>query len=108
MHIVDIRHHDKNIITVYFDAKNIKITESYTMTDPICMLDTLNLIREEAQRFNIQYKRTNASWIRAWKAHNMLYKAGMKQEKTGCVDLNEDESWFKRLGYWFLSLFYKY
>ena len=108
MHIVGIRHHDKDIITIYFDSKNIKITESYTITDPACMLDALNLIREEAQRFNIQYKRTNMSWIREWKAHNMLYKAGVQKERTGSTDLNEDETLRRRLGYWFLSLFYKY
>lgn len=108
MHIIGIRHYDKDIITIYFDSKNIKITESYKITDPACMLDALNLIREEAQRFNIQYKRTNMSWIREWKAHNMLYKAGIKKERTSCTDLNEDESLFRRLGYWFFSLFYKY
>ena len=108
MYTIDIRNGDKGIITICFDLKNIKITDSYTMTDPVRMLDTLNFIRKEAQRFNIQYKRTNASWIREWKAHNMLYKAGVQKERTGCTDLNEDESLHRRLGYWFLSLFYKY
>lgn len=108
MHVIDIRHHNIDLLTVYINNKNVHINESYTVTDPSCMQEAINLIREEAKRFNIFYKRNDKSWIREWKAHNMLYKAGIQKERTGCTDLNEDESLFRRLGYWFLSLFYKY
>lgn len=108
MHIIDIRHHDIDLLTVYFDEKNIHIRESYTFTDPKCMLEAMFLIREEAKRFNIEYKRTNISWLREWKAHNVMYKMGLFKKSTANTDLNENESWFRRLVYWFLSLFYRY
>ena len=108
MHIIDIRHHNIDLLTVYFNEKNIHIRYSYTVTDPKCMLEAMSLIREEAKRFNIEYKRTDTSWLREWKAHNMLYKMKVFINRTAHTDLNEKESWFRRLGYWFLSLFYRY
>ena len=108
MHVVDIRHHNIDLLTVYINSKNVHINESYTVTNPFCMQEAINLIREEAKRFNIFYKRNDKSWVREWKAHNMLYKMGLFKKNTMHTDLDENESWFRRLGYWFLSLFYKY
>lgn len=53
------------------------------------------------------FDRSNRSMIREWCAHNFLYKHNYKRERTKDVDLNQNESLSRRLGYFFLSLFYK-
>jgi hypothetical protein len=106
--VVEIKKDNIKLLTVNMDNQNIHLNESYTITDPVCMQEIINLIREEGKKLNLFYKRNDESWIREWKAHNMLYNAGLYKDRTAHTDLNEDESWFRRLGYWFLSLFYRY
>lgn len=41
-----------------------------------------------------------------WRAHNLLYSMGIEKERTRSVDLSINESWYKKIGYFILSLFY--
>lgn len=52
------------------------------------------------------FTRTKKSMLKEWKAHNLLYNLGYKKERTGSVDLNQNESFKRRIGYFILSLFY--
>ena len=52
------------------------------------------------------YTRTKKSLIREWKAHNVLYRWGYEKERTGSVDLDQNESRGRRIAYFFLSWFF--
>lgn len=47
--------------------------------------------------------RTLKSYLREWRAHNRLYKFHLFKKHTKDVDLNTNESKFRRLGYFFLG-----
>ena len=56
-----------------------------------------------AEPFNC---RSVASYIREWRAHNLLYKWNIKVESTKDVDLDIKETWLRRFGYFILSIIY--
>lgn len=43
--------------------------------------------------------------VREWRAHNLLYALGIARKRTRDVDLNEESLW-RRIGYFVLSLMY--
>ena len=51
------------------------------------------------------YTRTLRSEYREWKAHNVLYRLGIFRERTGSVDIDQNESIWKRFAYAILSIF---
>ena len=95
------------IIMYNMTEKNIHIEDSYKIRDISEMKEILELIGSEALRCCIPYKRSISSWLREWKAHNYLYDMNYEKDRTGSVDLNEDESLIRRIGYFFLALFYR-
>lgn len=94
-----------NLISVSFNQSNIHISDSYKLIKRTHMKDCLNIIRYASVNRGIFYSRSLNSWIREWKAHNILYKLGIYKERTSSVDLNEKESKLRRFGYFILSLF---
>lgn len=44
--------------------------------------------------------------INEWRAHNLLYKLGIEKDRTKSVDLNTDNSWYIKVLYTILSIFY--
>jgi hypothetical protein len=90
-----------------FNKDNIHIENSSIIRSVSDMKAILNLITTKAARRNIFYKRKMSSWIREWKAHNVLCDHNYQSHRTGSVDLSETESLFRRIGYFILSLFYK-
>lgn len=52
------------------------------------------------------FSRSKKSMLREWKAHNLLYNLGYEKERTGSIDLDQNESFSRRIGYFILSLFY--
>ena len=103
---MQIQYNDK-IINYCLSADNISIKDSYLITNQKQMQDILQAIRIAAFEQGYEYKRTNNSWVREWAAHNLLHSWNVAPERTGTVDLNEDESVFRRVGYFFLSLLYR-
>lgn len=94
-------------IEVIFAPKNIKIINSYKIIKSKDMKACIDLIGREAVLSNFYwYKRSDKSWLREWKAHNLLYRLNCKRSSTKDTDLSEDESMFRRIGYFILSLFY--
>lgn len=51
-------------------------------------------------------ERSVESYVREWRAHNLLYELDFCRERTKDVDLNVDESIIKRIGYFILSMWY--
>ena len=54
------------------------------------------------------FNRTIAGMIIEWRAHNLLYALNIKPFSTVSVDLNINESWYRKIGYFILSLIYPY
>jgi hypothetical protein len=94
-----------NLIQVEYNSNNIHIFNSYKIKRKRDMKRILMLIRYASFNRGIFYSRKEKSWIREWKAHNVLYKLGIKKVSTRHTDLNENESIFRRFGYFILSLF---
>lgn len=51
------------------------------------------------------YTRTLESEYREWKGHNFLYNIGYKRERTGSVDIDNNEPQWRRFAYAVLSIF---
>lgn len=102
----NLRYKNKTII-YNMTKENIHIKDSYKIRNVSEMKEILELIGSEALRRCIPYKRSINSWLREWKAHNYLYDMNYEKDRTGSVDLNEDESLIRRIGYFFLALFYR-
>ena len=51
-------------------------------------------------------KRSVNSYVREWRAHNLLYKLGLFVDRTKDTDLDINETRLRRFCYYFLSLLY--
>ena len=87
--------------------ENIQIVDSYRIKKRADMNGIVKVIRAEAKQKGFTYKRSDNSWVTEWRAHNYLYDKGQQRARTGSVDLNENESKLKLLGYNIISLLYK-
>lgn len=47
------------------------------------------------------------SYIREWKAHNILFAMGLFRKRTIDTDLSIKESWLRRVGYYIISSLFK-
>ena len=98
----------KNFIIQYkLSTGNIHIVNSYKIKNKNDMNVIVKTIRAEAIKKGFKYKRSNSSWVTEWRAHNYMYERNMERARTGSVDLNENESKLKLLGYSLMSLRYK-
>jgi len=95
-----------DLVQYTFDKNNIHIKDSYEVTHPVIMRNCLIMIRQKARKEGIRYNRTMNSWIQEWKAHNLLYMLDFKKDRTGSVDINEDEPKYIQLGYFILAMIY--
>ena len=99
--------HENMTINCVISKDNIHIIDSYKIRKSSDMLAVLKIIRAEAYLRGFTYRRSVSSWLTEWKAHNFLSDNSIEATRTSSVDLNEDESIIRRLGYFVLSLFYK-
>lgn len=106
IHEVNLTNGSGKSVNIKFNSYNIHIKDSYKITTTKEMRFILNLLWYAAENRDIKYKRSVNSWIREWKAHNILYKFNIRRTSTRDVDLNEAESFIRRFGYFVLSLFY--
>ena len=86
---------------------NIHIIDSYQVKSKKDMEAIAQELRIEGQKRGFTYKRSNSSWVTEWRAHNYMYEKGTEKERTGSVDLNENESRWKLLSYSLMSLLYR-
>lgn len=89
-------------LSYYTTDMNIHIENSYLIHSNETKREILTTILANTV---FTYKRTVASWLKEWRAHNVLYRWGIELDRTKSVDLNEDETWARRVGYFFLSIF---
>ena len=85
---------------------NVTVYDSYKIRTYSDMVWACGKIRTEASLKGITYKRTIASWITEWQAHNFLYDHHLFVSHTKDVDLNENETPIRLFAYSILSLFY--
>ena len=97
--------YENNLIRVQYSNSNIHIFDSYKIKRKQDMEKILSIIQCASFNRGIFYSRSQNSWIREWKAHNILYKLGIKKASTQHIDLSENESVLRRFGYFILSLF---
>lgn len=84
---------------------NTHIENSYLVKSRKDMKDILYQIELNSQ-FNDAIRHIPmATMVREWRAHNLLYALGIARARTKDVDLNF-ESWWRRIGYFVLSLMY--
>lgn len=95
------------MIECLVETNNIHIKNSYLIRQPSDMKEILNIIRKWATEKGFSYKRTISSWITEWKAHNILHSVGLERQRSGSVDLNENERKVILLSYQVLAKFYK-
>jgi hypothetical protein len=82
----------KHEISFSATKNNIHIVNSYKITKKADMNAIVKLIRAEALKNGLKYKRTNSSWVTEWRAHNYMYDKGMERARTASVDLDEKAS----------------
>lgn len=99
--------HNEQTVSCNISKENVHITDSYLIRKASDMREIIKLIKAEADKQGFNYKRSNFSWLIEWKAHNHLYDKEIEQDRTASVDLNENESIFKRIGYFLLALRYR-
>ena len=88
------------LLIIDCSEKNIHIKDSYQITDKKDMKRILSYIFNKS---DYQYKRSMKSLINEWAAHNWLYYHNIKTERTKDVDLNENENFLRKLGYFIIS-----
>ena len=71
---------------IIYSKYNTKIMDGYLEKDISKKVDE---IIEERKKKGYPVTRTKASYIAEWKAHNRLYRLGIKRSHTKDVDLNE-------------------
>lgn len=91
-------------VGVYVD--NTHIENSYKIKRIKDMRNVLELIRMDCSNETLLiHKLKMSTQIHEWRAHNLLFALGIARKRTKDVDLNF-ESWWRRIGYFVLSLMY--
>ena len=90
-------------VNFYLDDNVIKIFNGYKTTSKIKIKRILNKIKSLYPNCKI-FTRSINSLTAEWVAHNRLYKIGYKQNRTKDVDLDLNETWFRKILYWILSI----
>lgn len=87
---------------IHVDAehKNIKLVDSWFIEDRSMQKQILQELLDDYEWFRARSLR---SYLREWRAHNRLYQLGLFKERTKDTDLNVNEYWYRRLGYFFLG-----
>lgn len=87
---------------IHVDAehKNIKLVDSWFIEDRSMQKQILQELLESYEWFRA---RSLKSYLREWRAHNLLYHLGLFEERTKDTDLNVNEYWYRRLVYFFLG-----
>lgn len=80
---------------------NCKIIDSYKITSRKAQNAFVAKLLDEHSLFQ---QRSVKSYVREWRAHNVLFGWGIEEARTKDVDLNVNETGFRRFCYFFLSL----
>lgn len=94
---------DGRVIEFYVEKENCRIIESYLIKNRRAKYNFIFYLQDHFEEFK---KRSAKSYYREWKAHNILYKWGIKKESTKDTNLNINENFIRRLGYFLLAMFF--
>lgn len=81
---------------------NYQVKDSYKITS-IAEIKMQVIVLYDNGKLN--KSRSVMSYVKEWHAHNVLYKLGIAKERTKDVDLNDNESIFRRFCYTIIWLF---
>lgn len=96
-------------ITFNYDILNIHIENShelYTRQEVIDALDYIHSTEEYKELAAAGYTRTLKEQVDEWIAHNVMWSWGYKRNRTGSVDLNQNESKFRKFIYSIIAFFH--
>lgn len=93
-------------VSFLYTNNSLCIVDSYRFRKSD-MMSILQIIRKTIATEGYLYSRSYESWETEWRAHNVLHSLGIARERTGSVDLNDDESKFRLFCYKLLSVFCK-
>ena len=88
-----------------FTPENVTIYNSH-LNEKEMEACLLKIRQENPAEGSVIHRRSIASLVNEWKAHNFLYDLNLYRSHTVHVDLN-DEPWQRRLAYWLLARFYR-
>lgn len=84
-------------------GSNINIKDSYKVTSKSEMKEMLYAIQHNHPECT-SFKRSYESLMAEWRAHNRLYRWGIKRDHTADVDLNYPLKWYVELIYRILGI----
>ena len=96
---------NKGNLKVRYSRTNVHVYDSFMVPSKDIEFWVTYIVLQ-GDKSGFVYSRSADSWIREWKAHNLLFKLGIEPARTRDVDLNEDETTIRKVGYFLLSLLY--
>jgi hypothetical protein len=96
-------------VTFNYDILNIHIENShklYTRQEVVDALDYIHSTEEYKELAAAGYTRTLKEQVDEWIAHNVMWSWGYKRNRTGSVDLNQNESKFRKVIYSIIAFFH--
>lgn len=92
----------RNIRCIYGED-GVVIKDSFRILN----CDALDFCQELRDNIPYTYKRTVKSWAKEVIAHNVMYDANLYPLHVIDTDLNDDEKWYRLLGYDIIYFLYK-
>lgn len=83
----------------------LTIRNSYLVREEAQMLKGIDRLIDQWPESDV-WIRSNASLLREWKAHNLLYDLHLFREHTKDVDFEYPQKWYTRVAWFVLSQFY--
>lgn len=99
---------EMNVYVTLGENPCLHIENSYLITGKNGIRKTLDFIRTTRMYEKLKaagYSRTPKSEYQEWRAHNFLYRIGYKTDRTGNVDIDQNEPKWRRIIYAILSTF---
>lgn len=91
-------------LKVRVSHKNIKIINSYQITNKEKMREILLKALEKATEEGYKTDRTLKALVKEWVSHNRLYQLHLFRGHTRDADFEANESRFRRFVYFFLGI----
>ena len=82
------------------------IHDSYLIKRRKDMRIFLDMLREDSDDNFAINKRSISGMVREWTSHNLLYTLNLWRNRTMSVDLQIEQKWYVKLGYFLLNLIY--
>ena len=98
--------HNGIVLRVECSQDNTKIIDSYKVNNKWDMKFILYKIRDEVTKDKAIHNRYINSMVNEWGTHNLLYSLGIQKDRTRDVDLNINQPWYIKVGYFLLSHIY--